>query len=202
MTRPRVATVLRTGDTNYWATTNDLVNLACHDRFFAGFMGENGHAVLPNAFNNTVAALQGLTPSITHVMYVDSDMRFPNDTITRLLAHDKPIVGATYRRRQPPHELMVWDLDGKMDETLHTGLRRVGAIPSGLSLVSMRVFRALGYPWYYSVMGAKPADFISPDLVLCQAAKDAGFEIWCDYDLSRQVRHAAMVELPFEWGKP
>ena len=38
----------------------------------------------------------------THILWLDTDMRFPPDTLFRLLGRKKPIVGANYRARNPP----------------------------------------------------------------------------------------------------
>ena len=38
----------------------------------------------------------------THILWLDSDMRFPKDTLFRLLRHEKSVVAANYSTRQPP----------------------------------------------------------------------------------------------------
>ena len=38
----------------------------------------------------------------THILWIDSDMRFPKDALIRLLDRDLPIVGANYPMRRTP----------------------------------------------------------------------------------------------------
>ncbi|HEY6028335.1 MAG TPA: hypothetical protein VIV09_15670, partial [Pseudolabrys sp.] len=39
-----------------------------------------------------------------YILWLDTDMRFPKDTLIRLLAHDRDIVAANYVTRQIPPE--------------------------------------------------------------------------------------------------
>ena len=41
--------------------------------------------------------------SADEILWVDTDMQFPEDALLRLLAHDKDIVGCNYRTRTPPY---------------------------------------------------------------------------------------------------
>src|SRR5271170_1557842 len=52
--------------------------------------------------NQCVAAARLI--KATHVLFLDSDMVFPLDTMKRLLKHDKDIVGALYAARRPPFQ--------------------------------------------------------------------------------------------------
>ena len=40
----------------------------------------------------------------THLFFTDADMAYPDDTIVRMLAHKKDIVGVRYHRRKFPPE--------------------------------------------------------------------------------------------------
>ena len=47
-----------------------------------------------------------------HIMWLDSDMTFPEDVIVRLLEHKKNVVCATYSKRVPPfHPTAFADID-------------------------------------------------------------------------------------------
>lgn len=196
-----VAVVLRAGEVVQFRTTCDLLHLGCTDTGFGGFIGESGHATLPDAINGTIEHIKSL-PAITAAFFLDSDMRIPPTVITRLLAHDKDMVGASYRRRGEPHDLMSWGLDDKVDPTVYpagTGLIQRGALPAGCVLIKRRVFEAMEYPYYRLEMGKTLKDFKSYDVLFCRDIRKLGFEVWEDTDLSRAVRHLATVELPYEW---
>lgn len=125
------------------------------------------------------------------VMFFDSDQEFPQDTITRLAAHNKPIVGCAYRGRQ------TMQLMPPSDGT-ETGLREVEWLPSGVMLVRRAVFEKVPFPWFPNLYGKKGEDFVGSDLSFCRKAKGlGGFKIFCDYDLSREVTHIASVALTF-----
>ena len=62
------------------------------------------------ARNQCVAA--ALHINATHVLFLDSDMVFPLDTLKRLLKHEKDIVGALYSRRRPPFDPTGLPFDG------------------------------------------------------------------------------------------
>lgn len=52
----------------------------------------------------------------SHVLWLDSDMVFPSEMLTRLAAHDKPIVSATYFSRTDMPIPHVYDYYGVKDD--------------------------------------------------------------------------------------
>jgi len=122
----------------------------------------------------------------THLLFLDSDMVFPADTVTRLLQHNKDIVGSVYAQRTPPFHPLGVTHEG---EHIHVtnGLRRMTIIPTGCLMIRMSVFEKLSKPWFSTrVEGEK---LVGEDYYFCEKAVKAGFEIWCDGDLSREVGH-------------
>ena len=122
----------------------------------------------------------------THLMFFDTDMIFPADTLTRLLSHDKDIVGATYSQRMPPFHPLTVTEEG---EHIHvaSGLRRVRLMPTGCMLIRASVFNMLSKPYFNLV--AEGDHLRGEDYYFCEKARAAGLEIWCDGDLSSQVGH-------------
>ncbi len=89
-----------------------------------------------------------------YIWWLDDDMVFPPDTLTRLLAHQKPFVSAlAYQRKEPYHTcLFSWtDIpnvkEGGSFQSLNgierTGLRRIDASGSACVLVSTEIFKKL-----------------------------------------------------------
>lgn len=87
-----------------------------------------------------------------YIMWIDSDMVGPPDTLMRLLAHERDVVGATYNKRVPPYETLG-RLKGKMPETLAAlragGLREAETMPGGMMLIKTDVYRRMRWPYYY-----------------------------------------------------
>lgn len=132
-----------------------------------------------------------------YLLFVDTDMTFPPSLLTRLLAHKKDIVAATYRRRCEPAEVLGIDLDGrKLDPAVHRGLVEVAKVPTGLMLINMDVFEkferdSAGPLFYYDYNESGLAT--SEDYVFCDDARKAGFSVWCDMDLSLECGHVGSL---------
>ncbi|MDR3424576.1 MAG: hypothetical protein P4M13_05795 [Alphaproteobacteria bacterium] len=141
-------------------------------------------SLVPLGRNQCAGAAQIVKAS--HLLFLDTDMIFPADTLKRLLAHDKDIVGASYSRRVPPfHPLTVTEEGEHIQIT--SGLRRVKQIPTGCLLIRMSVFDALPKPWFNLV--AEGDQLRGEDYYFCEQARAAGLALWCDGDLSMQLGH-------------
>ncbi len=122
----------------------------------------------------------------THLLFLDSDMVFPVTTLSRLLKHNKDIVGAIYSQRTPPFHPLGVTIEGS-HTNVTGGLQQMKIIPTGCLLISMKVFDKLPKPWFNtSVEGEK---ILGEDYYFCEQARKVGFEIWCDGDLSREIGH-------------
>ncbi|MFY9287118.1 MAG: hypothetical protein WAO98_01325, partial [Alphaproteobacteria bacterium] len=122
----------------------------------------------------------------THVLFLDSDMVFPLDTMARLLHHKKDIVGAVYSQRTAPFHPLGVTLDGA-HKNVGSGLHRMKVIPTGCLMVSMSVFDKLPKPWFSNrIEGEK---ILGEDYHFCERASTVGFEIWCDGTLSSEIGH-------------
>lgn len=125
------------------------------------------------------------------VLWIDSDMIFPGDALLRLLAHDKDIIGANYRIRTPPYTCAGIYHDRMDTHLLEPGLHRMAQMPTGLLLTRFDIYRRMGYPWFKPGLRSEPRD----DIFFCRRALDLGYEIWCDHDLTKQVRHITVQEI-------
>jgi len=143
--------------------------------------------LLPN--QRTQLTKKVLESLFSHILFIDSDMRFPEDTVMRLLAHGKEIVGANCKQRQADLTTTGIDSEGK------TGLEEVEKIGFGVTLIDTRVFTKIAEPWF-----ATPFDgeqFVGEDIFFCHKAKEAGLQIFVDHDLSKEVGHVGSYEFKF-----
>jgi hypothetical protein len=150
--------------------------------------------------NMHVRQVLAFEPPATHILWVDSDMKFPPDALVRLLAHDKDIVGSFYNKRVPPYET-VGHLIGYPDISAG-GLYAADVMPAGFALVKRRVYETMQSPWYYEsydktlAPAHDPDGTIGEDIGFSKKAIAAGFEMWCDSDLTFQVGHVGEIVVP------
>jgi hypothetical protein len=196
-------------------------------------------SVIAHSRNSTVELALEHKPD--YVLWIDSDLEFPPDTLMRLLKHQRDIVGAVYNKKTPNLDgsfTTLGLLDGaKPDDLYKGGLRPARLLPGGMMLVKTSVYSALSRPWFFDtyawpgedglasfkamlrdIFREVPPDdalaaldgsalalwlqdhylinevgpnqgYFSEDLFFCRKARKAGFEIWCDLDVSFELRH-------------
>lgn len=118
------------------------------------------------------------------ILFLDSDMTFPPDTLQRLLAHKRDIVGAQYVKRVEPYNL----LGEPAGNALHTHtINRMASLPFGCILIRTSVFTVVPAPWFRYL--TTELGTMSEDTYFCHAAIAEGFDIWCDPSLTRELGH-------------
>lgn len=140
--------------------------------------------------NREVMAMAALEIGCTHVLMLDSDMTFPPDTFHRLIKHKKDIVACNCPSR-----------DGKLTPTARTldgsdrlspdssGLVEVQLAGTGIILISTDVFKALQRPWFEFSWRQEMQGWLGEDLAFCEKAREAGFKVHVDADLSKEIGH-------------
>lgn len=130
----------------------------------------------------------------SHVLFVDSDMRFPSNTIVRLLARKKDMIGANCRVRTTKDE--VWTGRKVGDEFVSsvgkTGVEEVDTLGFGVTMLNMRIFEEVDEPYFLMPWDGK--QYVGEDIFFCLSIKKKGFKIWVDHDLSQEVRHTSSIE--------
>lgn len=154
-------------------------------------IGPKNHrlSVLPQSRNRMV--YEACVEGCHYILFLDSDMRFPADTLKRLLSHKLDIVAANCVQRAFPSRATAWK-DGAhvFTEEGSTGLEEVDMIGTAVMLISTRVFEKMGPPFFkFEDCPERPLDFFGEDQFFCKKARDLGFKVWIDHDLSKQVYH-------------
>ena len=181
--------------------TYDLVNMVCHHTL------TTNDAISLKISEGTLIAnqraelsLDAIREGCSHLLFVDSDMRFPQDMISRLLKHDLDIVAANCARRRMPtgptaqiykengERELVWT----MPES--AGLQEIGSVGMGVMLIKAEVFKALSEPWYETPWRSDKRGYIGEDVYFCNKARAAGFKIWIDHDVSKEIGHVGTFE--------
>jgi glycosyltransferase involved in cell wall biosynthesis len=142
-------------------------------------------SIVAQARNNGVELARNFGANF--IFFLDSDMLFPPTALFRLLLHRKDIVGATYTKRVAPFEILGAKL-AEQPAVLSGDLLEMQRIPTGCLLISMAVFDKLSKPYFQFGTDADGA-IVGEDYVFCDRAREAGFRIWCDAVLSREIGH-------------
>lgn len=136
----------------------------------------------------------------THIMWLDSDMKFPPDTIARLLNHNVAVVAANYPRKnmeaRPTAYLSNGDYNGPVwSGERAEGLQEVTIAGMGCMLTDIEVFNKIPLPFFQFVPQAP--DFVremGEDVFFCKELYKAGIPIHIDHDLSKQIAHIGKME--------
>lgn len=149
-----------------------------------GFIQSTHVHVGRNAFLDGAIARQA-----THVLWLDTDMTFPEDTARRLAAHNRPIVACNcVMKTVPPLCTAQWG--GQRVETRpdSTGLQAVDSVGMAVMLMQTDVVADLPRPWFRHERTDDGRD-IGEDIAFCRALRNAGHQILIDHDLSKEIGH-------------
>lgn len=149
-----------------------------------------------------------LEQGVTHILWIDTDMRFPKNALSRLWAHDKDVVGINYSTRGSPSNYVAIKTAGNDDvigcklETTpdSTGLEEVDAIGFGLVLMKAKALNdmPMDEPWFWFDFMRKRRQMVGEDVYFCNMLRRTGVKIYVDHDLSKVCGHCGSYEYTLE----
>lgn len=160
--------------------------------------------LIDNARNSCVRAF--LKSGMEYMLFVDSDMLPPKDSLERLLKHNRAIISGIhhavykYDDRQNPiigtssFTKMEKKENGQTERTLvqlNTGLHKVIGASTAFLLIHKSIFKDWKAPWFRFEWNADYTDYIGEDYWFCMEAARRGFEIYTDSDVF--IKHAKQV---------
>ena len=147
-------------------------------------------------------AKQALLEEADYLLMLDSDMRFPHDIIHHMVSRDKDILAACSATRKHPAKtnafrsirpsLNLWIDKGSK------GLHEVAAVGTAIMLIKTEVFFRMDLPFFEIVWDDYFQHFMGEDVYFCAKARQAGFKVWVDQDLSHGIRHTGSYEFSHE----
>jgi hypothetical protein len=167
----------------------------------------NAHGcVLPEV--RTLLVAEAVRWQATHLLFLDSDMRFPATTLRSLLRHGAMVVGANYVRRGLPTFPTAYLPGGDRgrDGVLWTepgdqGLVEVAHVGTGVMLIDMRLFDCLDLPFFDFVAPGDPGQgWQTDDVYFCRKVREAGIPIFCDQLLSQGIGHIGRMTFTHAMG--
>ena len=129
-------------------------------------------------------------PRIEWVFFLDSDQTPESQTIMKLLGLNVPIASALYFERVPPFGPVCGLLPGQVDPDLTCGPFEVAYTGGGALLVRREVLEALAPGPYFQYI---PGRMVGEDANFCHLAREAGFSILIDPDIT--VGHVGAVPI-------
>jgi len=139
-----------------------------------------------------------LDAGCTHLFFYDQDVIVPADTIRRLYAWQKPIVGALYYQKVQGHAPVAGnfddnDLGWSPLPVIKDTLQRVDVVGMGATLIDLDVFRKLeaAHRFLHNLGDNEPSEQhgmgwfdmnarTGEDIEFCRRAAHAGYKIYVD----------------------
>jgi len=123
-----------------------------------------------------------------YVMWVDSDIILPRDTLTKMLSHDKDIVSGMYIQRIPgTHNLEIYKDSGQggvvrtsLEELPQNSLVEIASCGFGCVLVKSKVMNDVGHPQFVYHVALDHRHTVSEDVDFCVKARAKGFKLFVD----------------------
>lgn len=136
---------------------------------------------------------QFLASDCEYLMMLDDD-QWPTFNPLPYVDLDKDVLGFPYPsvRINDPVNVIPWYPAPMSD----AGLQRVESVGGGLLIIARRVLAAIPVP-FADVYDAAGIFTEGEDLSFCRRAREAGFEIWCDF--SAPVAHVKPAEMLTMW---
>lgn len=150
------------------------------------------------------ALSKAIAGNFTHWLSLDDDMQFPADIVDRMLAHEKDVVTANYRRKNPTKVLGVcMGLDGQIiDSTGKSGIEHIGWMGGGCFLADIEKIKHIPRPHFEVTWCEELQDYYDQDNYFSAKLRQHGCELWLDHDLSQTLAHVGDYHYKFPEVKP
>lgn len=161
-------------------------------------------STFPIDANRNVLAAQALDEAVDYTIWFDTDQRFPEDVILKLLKHQKSIVSGMYFAKNLPYFPIIFNCVDKakkqfrhfrpiMDYPQNGDLYYADMIGAGCMAVQTAVFDKIKQP-FFKYQEHPPETFVkdwrfrvqnkiqdvTEDVWFCKQVRDAGFKIIVD----------------------
>ena len=169
-----------------------LYKPVCDDFDFM-IINERGSLIANQRENMVLEALKNET--VTHILWLDSDMSFPPNLFHRLLSHDLPIVGCNYVKRTIPSFPNSRSTKGKVISTPKEarGLEEADSAGFGAVLLKREVVERTPRPWFDTVWldkGEGKFEMMGEDVFFFRKArKVGGYPLFIDHSISQKIGH-------------
>lgn len=151
-----------------------------HDFYFAY---RTGCYIEENRTNMIKTAIE---QKCDKLFFLDSDIIVEHDVVNKLLAHNKPFIGADYHQRKFPlySNIKIAGEDGKLKavpaEEMPTTVSKVFGVPTGCMLIDIPTVQKIPLPWFDLTYFEDGSLEFGEDIFFCKKINEAGMEVWVD----------------------
>lgn len=133
---------------------------------------------------------QAIKLDAEYILFIDSDMVFPEDALTKLISRDKDIIGVNYNYRQYPlRAITVLERDVPDSLTEPFPVRVAG---TGFLLIKTKILKLLPEPWFhFSPSYSDGTPMTGEDPWFCNVARAHGIDVWVEPTI--QMGHIGTV---------
>lgn len=139
----------------------------------------------------------------THALFLDDDMTFPPDLLSRLLSRRVPCVACNYPQRRLPLRFtaLTADASAVLDtDATSQGLVKGSLAGLGVALIARQVLEAVPEPRFLPGWDTEKNRYIGEDFAFFDAVREAGFQLWIDQDASKTLGHLGTT--CYTWTPP
>lgn len=162
-------------------------------------------SILPRS--RTTLARMAIESGATHLLFIDSDMVFPKDTMHRLLNWDKAVVACNCPTKMLPSTPTArLTSETRTGEPLYSvpddaGLKQVWRVGTGVMMLRTSIFQQLKHPWFPMPWDEQLQDYRGEDWAFCDKLEQQGIPIYVDLGLSRHIGHVGDLQYKHEHVK-
>lgn len=145
---------------------------------------------------------EAISKEYTHILFIDSDMEFPHDTLHRLISWKKDVVAVNAAIKQIPScstarskpKDPTKDFGGEPIYTQPPGknrqeLERVWRVGTGICLVTTAACRKISKPRFPVTWHKENQEYQGEDWNFFRKLDEAGIKIYIDHGLSWHINH-------------
>lgn len=135
--------------------------------------------------NRTVLIQTAIREKCDKLFFLDADMVVEGQVVNKLLALNKPVVGAAYNGRSLPlyTNVKMADDTGKLIAVpgpLPAEPFKCAGVPTGCMLIDIPTVQKVPYPWFDLTYFPDGTLDTGEDIYFCRKLQEHGVEIWCD----------------------
>jgi hypothetical protein len=135
--------------------------------------------------NRTELIKNAIREGCEKIFFLDADMVVEHNVVNKLLALDKPVVGADYHMRGLPLVSNVKIAkDGKIISVEAKDIPKepfqAYGVPTGCMLIDIAIVKTLPQPWFDLTWKEDGSLNHGEDIFFCKLLHDHGIEVWCD----------------------